>query len=300
MNVRGTLNFKHLRYFAEIARRGSVVAAARAMYVAPQTVSSQLRMLEEEVGQALFERVGRRLKLTSAGETALDYANAIFALGDEFGAVMRGTGKARNQMLRVGITESVPKLLSVRLLQVLTERHGATLELHCHEGSFVELLGQLAAGGLDVVLADAAVPSNLARVLQARALADSGISFVAVRRRAATLARRFPASLDGEAYVSGSAPSSLQTQAIEAWFARQGVNPRIAGRIDDSALLLGFAQGGLGVIAVPTSIESEVLSNHGLGVVGRTGEVRQQVFLVRARGRRPHPLVADLESGQGM
>jgi len=297
MNARRPLNLKHLRYFAEIARRGSVVAAARALYLAPQSVSSQLRMLEESVGQALFERVGRRLVLTSAGETALDYANAIFALGDELGAVLQGAVKARNQLLRVGITESVPKLLSVRLLQSLVERHADSMELHCQEGTFIKLLGKLAAGELDVVLGDAAVPTNLARTLQARALTDSGISFLATRRLSARLARRFPASLEGTAYIAGSAPSSLQTQAIEAWFARQGVRPRIAGRIDDSALLKGFAQGGLGVIAVPTSIEREVVDHYALGVVGRTDEVRQQVFLIRTRGRRPHPLVAELESG---
>ena len=296
MTSRRPLNLKHLRYFAEIARRGSVVAAARALYVAPQTISSQLRMLEEAVGQALFERAGRRLKLTSAGETALDYANAIFALGDELGAVLQGSVRARNQLLRVGITESVPKLLSVRLLQSLVERHAGTLELHCQEGTFVELLGRLAAGELDVVLGDAAVPTNLARTLQARALTDSGISFLAMPRLATRLARRFPTSLDGTPYVAGSAPSSLQTQAIEAWFARQGVRPRISGRIDDSALLKGFAQSGLGVIAVPTSIEKEVVDHYALGVVGRTTEVRQQVFLIRTRGRRPHPLVAELEA----
>ena len=297
MNAGRPLNLKHLRYFAEIARRGSVVAAARALHVAPQTISSQLRMLEESVAQPLFERTGRRLKLTSAGETALDYANAIFALGDELGAVLHGSIKARNQLLRVGIAESVPKLLSVRLLQGLVERHADTLELHCQEGTFVELLGKLAAGELDVLLGDAPVPTNLARTLQARALTDSGISFLAMRRLAARLARKFPASLEGVAYVAGSAPSSLQTQAIEAWFAREGVRPRIAGRIDDSALLKGFAQCGLGLIAVPTSIEREVIDHYGLGVVGRTEAVRQQVFLIRARSRRPHPLVAELESG---
>jgi hypothetical protein len=46
---------------------------------------------------------------------------------------------------------------------------------------------------------------------------------------------------------------------------------------------------------VPTSIEIEVMQRYGLGLVGRSEEIRQAVFLVRARVRRPHPLVAELE-----
>jgi LysR family transcriptional regulator, transcriptional activator of nhaA len=110
------INLKHLRYFAEVARRGSVSAAARALFVTPQTISGQLQELEQSVGQPLFDRVGKRLILTTAGDTALDYANMIFALGDELGAVLRSKARARRVALRVGITDSVPKLLTVSTL----------------------------------------------------------------------------------------------------------------------------------------------------------------------------------------
>jgi LysR family transcriptional activator of nhaA len=296
MNNLRPVNFKHLRYFAEIARRGSITAAARALHVAPQTVSSQLLELEEGMGQALFERIGRGLRLTSAGEIALDYANAIFALGDELAAVLRGAARPRSVQLRVGVTDSVPKLLSVRLLQPVIDAHRNNLELNCREGRFVELLAQVAAGELDVVLADTAVPANLARSLQSRTLAESGASFVAARPLANSLARRFPASLHDAPYVVGSAPDSLHSQAVDAWFARHSLRPRIVGHVDDSALLTGFAQSGLGVITVPTSVEQEVLKHHGLGLVGRADDIRQSVFLIRARVRKPHPLVAELEA----
>lgn len=290
-----SINLKHLRYFAEVARRGSVSAAAKALFVAPQTVSAQVQALGHSVGQPLFERVGRRLLLTPAGQTALDYANAIFALGDELGAVLRGGARPKAIVLRVGVTDSVPKLLTVALLQPLIERHRRELELFCREGVYTELLGRLAAGELDVVLADAAVPANLARSLHAVALTDSGMSFVASRELAAKYRKRFPQSLDGAPFLAGSSPASLPGQALEAWFARQDVRPHVVGRIDDSGLLKGFAQRGLGVIALPTSIEADVARRYALRLVGRTEELRQSVFLIRSRGRRTHPLVAELE-----
>jgi LysR family transcriptional activator of nhaA len=290
------LNLKHLRYFAEVARRGSVTAAAQTLFVAPQTVSAQVQELEASIEQPLFERAGRKLLLTIAGQTALDYANAIFALGDELGAVLRRGARPKRIVLRVGVSDSVPKLLTVALLQPVIDGHRAELELLCHESTFAEVLGQVGAGDLDVVLADAPVPASLARSLQARVLADSGLTFLALHPLAARLARKFPASLDGAPFLAGFSSSSLLGQAIESWFVRHDVRPHIVARIDDSALLKGFAQKGLGVAAVPTSIEEEVARQYGLGIVGRTAEVRQSVFLIRARSRRPHPLVAELEA----
>jgi LysR family transcriptional activator of nhaA len=292
------LNFKHLRYFREVAERGSVSAAARALFVAPQTVSAQIQELEESIGQALFERVGRRLLLTTAGATALEYARNIFALGEELATVLGGRQRARVISLRVGTTDSVPKLMTVSLLQPVIRRHLMELELDCREGAYADLLGQLAAGQLDMVLSDTAVPANLTRALQARVVSDSGMTFVGAPALS-RLKKDFPGSLDGAPFLAGAATNSMLSQSLEAWFARNAVRPHVVGRIDDSALLKGFAQQGLGVAAIPTSLETEVLRQHGLIVLGRTQDIRHSIFLLRARARRPHPLVAELESSRG-
>lgn len=291
------MNLKHLRYFQEIARRGSITAAAKAIHLAPQTLSAQLLMLEESVGQPLFERVGRRLVLTAQGATALEYANTIFALSAELADVLKGRARPRQQRLRVGVMDSVPKLQTLAILSPLVDSHAGALELHCEEGPQAVLLGRIATGELDLMLADSPVPANLSRGLQAMEATTSGMSFVAAPALAARLAKRFPGSLDGAPFVAGSAPGSLIEQALEAWFARHKLRPAVAGHVDDSALLKGFAQAGLGVIAVPTSVEVEVLHGYSLKLVGRTEEVRQTIYLIRARGRRTHPLVAELEAG---
>ena len=289
------LNLKHLRYFAEVARSQSVTRAAQRLLVAPQTVSAQVKALEGSIGQPLFERAGKKLIITSAGATALDYANAIFALGDELGSVLRGTSSPKRLSMRVGITDSVPKLLTVSALQPLIQRHRKRLDLTCVEGGFGELLGQVVAGELDVVLADATVPANLSRSLHSRHWSESGISFMAAPQLQAVLHKNFPASLQDAPYLAGAGPSSLLGLAIEAWFGKHAVRPHIAGQIEDSAQLKGFAQTGLGFIAVPQSIESEVTRQYGLRVVGRTAEVRHAVYLISPRARRSHPLVAELE-----
>lgn len=290
------INLKHLRYFAEVARRGSVSAAARALYVTPQTVSGQIQELERSVGQSFFDRVGKRLVLTGAGATALDYANAIFGLGDELAAVLRSEAGARRLTLRIGITESVPKLTTVATLAPLIERYRDQLELTCNEGSYPELLGRVAAGELDMVLGDTAVPASLARSLHVVILAEDGVSFLAAPALAARLKGKFPQKLHDSPFLSSSATHSALSPALDAWFARHKIHPHIVGRFDDSALLKGFAHAGLGIAAVPTAIERDVARQYGLKLVGRTDEVRQALYLARARVRRPHPLVAELEA----
>lgn len=291
-----SLNLKHLRYFTEVARRGSVSAAARALCVAPQTVSAQVQELEGSIQRPLFERVGRRMVLTQAGQTALEYANGIFALGDELGAVLRGKARERHLSLRVGVTDSVPKLLTALALQPVVTAHAKELEIVCHEGRFTELLGQVASGEVDMVLTDAAAPSNMTRLLHTQVISESGISFLAHRNRAARLSRGFPKSLDDAPYIAGSSSSSLMSQAIEAWFARNDIRPKIVGRIDDSALVKAFAQQDLGFIAAPSSIQEHITDQYGLKPIGQSADVRYTLFLIRPQGRRPHALVAELEA----
>ena len=74
------LNYKQLYYFWHVARSGGVTRAAQQLHLTPQTISGQVAELEQSLGVALFNRVGRRLVLTAAGRQALEQAGAIFSL----------------------------------------------------------------------------------------------------------------------------------------------------------------------------------------------------------------------------
>jgi LysR family transcriptional activator of nhaA len=272
-----------------------VTAAARALFVTPQTVSGQLQELESAIGQRLFERVGRRMLLTHAGETALDYARAIFALGEELKNVLQGGTRARSIVLRVGIVDSVAKLQTISTLQPVIERHRNELELVCQEGAYADLLGRVGAGELDMVITDSPVPPSLARSLHTLCIAETGVSFMATANLCSRLKRGFPESLDEAPLLSSLNAHSPLTQSLETWFTRHRIRPHIVGRIEDSALLKGLAHSGLGIVAVPTLIEHEVARQYGLKSIGRVDEVRVPLLLARARSRRPHPLVAEIE-----
>lgn len=293
------LNFKHLRYFLEVAREGSIAGAAKRLFVSPQTVSSQIQRLEASVGHTLFERAGRGLALTPDGEVTKDYASAIFALGEELAAVFAGKGLPRRLLFRVGVTEAVPKLLAARVIEPVVAKHRGEIELVCVESAFTSLIGIVAAGKLDALLCELPVPPNLVGALQGRELMSSGTVFLATRSLAAKLHGRFPNSLDGAPFLTWSANSHLG-QALELWFAQHAIAPRIIGRFDDSALMKSFAARGLGIVAAPAVIEADVRQQYGLHRLGRTDEVRQPFFLIRPKRHRNHPLVHEIESGAAL
>jgi LysR family transcriptional activator of nhaA len=292
----GRINLKHLHYFHEVVREGSLTGAARRLHLAPQTLSSQVRDLERALGRTLLKRVGRRLVLTPDGEVARDYAESIFALGTELRRVMSGRAEARRLGLRLGVTDSVPKLLTARVLAPLLERHRERIELDCVEGTVTGLLGRLAAHQLDAVLADQPVPPHLARSMRGRLLLKSGLSLVAAPQVRLALSGDFPACLDGAPMIAGSAESS-HSIAIDAWLGERDLRPRVIARCDDSALVKVFAQRGLGVACVPTVIESDVATQFGLQLVGRVPELNEPLYLIRPAGRHVHPLLEEIESG---
>ena len=298
MSIRppGRINLKHLHYFHEVAREGSLTAAARRLHLAPQTLSSQVRELERSLGRTLLERAGRRLVLTPDGEVARDYAESIFALGTELRRVMSGRAEPRRLGLRLGVTDSVPKLLTARVLAPLLERHRDRIELDCVEGPVTGLLAQLAAHQLDVVLADQPMPPSLARSMRGRLLLKSGLSFVAAPHVRMALSGDFPACLEGAPMVARSAESPLGI-AIDAWLAERGLTPRVVVRCDDSALTKALAQRGFGVACVPTVIESDVATQFGLQRVGRVPELSELLYLIRPAGRHVHPLLEEIEAG---
>ncbi len=85
-----TLNLKHLRYFWAVASNGSIARASELLHVTPQTISGQLRELEDQIGTKLFQKAGRNLALTEAGRLVFSYANEMFRLSNELQDVLAG------------------------------------------------------------------------------------------------------------------------------------------------------------------------------------------------------------------
>lgn len=285
----GQLNYKHLFYFWMTAQESGLTRAAQRLHLTPQTICTQLQQLEDTLGVKLLQREGRGLTLTEAGRLAFDYADEIFSLGNEMKEAIRHRVATQPRRFAVGITDYLPKLVAYRLLQpvlALPER----VRLHCHEGRMENLAADLASHRLDLILSDRPLAAELPVKAFSHFLGESGLSFLAVDNLAKRHQAGFPASLDGAPLLLASSHSVLRGR-LQNWFESQGIHPRVVAEFDDSALMKVFGQGGAGIFCVPTLIETEVLAQFQVGLIGRTTEVTEYFYAISLERRLTHPAV---------
>jgi LysR family transcriptional activator of nhaA len=170
------LNYHHLRYFWMIATEGSLTRAARRLNVSPSSLSVQVKALEEQLGQALFERHGRSLQLTEAGRIALGYANSLFKLGDELLSTLEGLRPAARQTLRVGAVSTLSRNFQIELLRPLLGR--SDVEVVIQSGAFLDLLSRLRDHRLDIVLANQPAMQDQDEDWQSTLIAEQSVSLI--------------------------------------------------------------------------------------------------------------------------
>ena len=161
------LNFHHLHYFWAVAKEGNLTRAAEALHVSQSALSTQIRVLEEQLGHPLFIRAGRSLQLTEAGRLVLDYAETIFALGSELQTTLQSARQA-SQTLRIGAVATLSRNFQENLLRPFLGRDDLRITLE--SGSLDELLERLALHKLDVVLTNRAVSADSQHPWQCRLL----------------------------------------------------------------------------------------------------------------------------------
>lgn len=271
-----SVNYNHLRYFWTVARVGSVSAAARILNLTQPTVSSQLRHFERSIGSALFDGEGRERQLTEAGHLLFRFAEEVFSLERQVHDAFAGLPTGRAPSLRVGVTDGIPKLLVHRFVLPAVQLPEAP-RLVVREGSPESLLALLDDHALDVVLLDA--PATGRMTGRAHALGASDVALFASPEVARVYRRGFPASLDGAPMLMPPQGTVLR-QALDAWLAVEGLQPRIVAEIDDSALLKEMGRSGLGLIALPVAIADEARTRYGVRQVGVVEGARVMYYAV--------------------
>jgi LysR family transcriptional activator of nhaA len=283
------LNYHHLLYFWTVAKEGSIARACEKLRLAQPTISGQLKVLEDTLGEKLFVRQGRGLALTQAGHVAFRYADEIFSLGREFQDVLKGRPQGRAMRLHVGVSDLIPKLIAYRILEPAL-RLPEPVRLVCQEDTPERLMTELSTHSLDVVLTDVPVPPPVRVKAYSHPLGNCGVTFFAAPGLAARYRRNFPASLDGAPFLLPLEGSALR-RSLEQWFDSRSIRPEVAGEFKDSALLKTFSQAAVGICAVPSAIEKEVRGHYRMNVIGRTSEIQEHFFALSVERRLRHPAV---------
>ncbi len=281
------LNFNHLRYFWTVAKEGSIARACEVLHLTPQTISGQLKVFEESIGNALFQRSGRGLVLTDTGRLVKQYADEIFALGGELSQQLRDAGPVNS--FTVGLVDSIPKLIAYQLLEPLITS-ADPVKLVCHEGKIDQLSSDLALHKLDMVLTDTPLPAGHAIKAYNHHLGSTQVGFYAHRRIARKYSAKFPASLEGAPMLLPVQASAMRRD-LDDWFLRNSIQPKITGEFADSALIKAFGEAGAGIFPAPAAISEHIEQTYHCRFIGNADGISESYYAVSVERKLKNPSV---------
>ncbi len=281
------LNFHHLRYFWLVARDGNLTRTARALHVSQSALSSQIRQLEEHLGEPLFSREGRRLELTEAGRITLDYAEDIFGTGGQLLATLRA-GRSRGDVLRIGAVATLSRNFQESFVRPLFTDAEARLRLV--SGSFDHLLGRLGAHELDLVLSNRPVRGDSEPTFVCRRIARQQVSLVGHPRATAV---RFPQDLEAVPLILPTPDSEIRT-AFDTLCEQLGVRPSVFAEVDDMALLRLLARDTRAVALLPSVVVRDELRSGILQEHCVVPDLHEVFYAITVSRRYQHPLLEPL------
>lgn len=285
------LNFHQLLYFREVARAGTISAAARGLHVSQPAVTAQLRQLERRLGGPLYRRKGNGLELTELGRTALAYADDINGLGRELTARAR-EARERAPRLRVGIPDTISKWVVNRLLSPVFSRADGTW-LSVREGALDRLVDDLLDRRMDIVLSDRPSFAYEAKRLRQTLLRASDVALFGASDLIEPLRDGFPQSLDGAPFLLPGEDLPMRRR-LEEWFSEIGVTPKVIAEVDDSALLKVFGCEGRGIFPAPALVAAEVRRRYDVSELGPAKGVTEQYYALTAAQPSGVSALADL------
>jgi len=270
------LNFHHLFYFWRVAKLGHLTRAAQELHTSQSAVSAQIRQLEERIGDALFERAGRRLALTETGRLVLSYADTIFGLGQEMLGRLQGRS-AGMMRLRVGSVATLSRNYQENWLRPLMAHPAVVLTLE--SGLLEGLIERLLQHQLDVVLANETVPADPDRPLHCRFLGSQSISLVGPAGQWRGRSLRIPDDLDGLEIALPGPRHALRAQ-FDALCAAAAVAPRLRAEVDDMAMLRLIARDSGWLAVLPEVVVQDELRAGTLVTVGRSAALQERFYAI--------------------
>ena len=240
------LNYRHLRYFQAVAHEGHLTRAAERLNLSQSALSVQIKTLEARLGHALFDRVGRELRLTEAGRIALDHADRIFATGDELLDTLSADGGAR-RALRIGALATLSRNFTMSFLAPLLGRDDVDIVLR--SGTPAELFGALSALNLDVLLLNMPAPRDEVTRFHAHHLDDQPVSLVGTYTRAGA-ERDLTTLLQSHPLLLPTRGTALRA-AFDTFCDQNDLRPEVAAEVDDMAMLRLLARADAGLAVLP-------------------------------------------------
>ena len=283
------LNFHHLRYFWAVAKEGNLTRAAAQLHVSQSALSAQIKQLEKELGQSLFQRTGRTLTLNEAGRLAFAYAETIFTTGNELMAVLREGRREEREVLRIGAVATVSRNFQENFIRPLLDR--PNVELVLCSGSLPELLSRLRVHSIDLILSNQRVHASASDPWRCRRIARQPVSLVGRPRTSTPF--RFPEDLTDAPLLLPGRDNDIRA-SFDVRCEQLGIRYRVRAEVDDMALLRLLARDSDAIALVPAVVVQDELSTGRLVEYAVVPDLHENFYGVTIQRRYEPPLVQAL------
>jgi len=252
------VTFRQLRVFAEVARTGSVARAAEALHLTPPAVSMQVKEVESQVGLPLFDRHGRSVSLSLAGEYFLVHAKKLLAALKEADDAMQRLKRVERGLLTIGMVSTAKYFVPHLLARFHEEHAGVEVRLKL-AANREQLVGLLAASEVDLAIMGRP-PRELAT--RAETFASHPLVFAAPVGHPLLATPQAPAALLARYPLLVRERGSGTRAAMEGFFAEQHVTPQILMELPSNETLKQAVIAGMGL---------SFLSRHTIGLELQSG-----------------------------
>jgi LysR family transcriptional activator of nhaA len=283
------LNYNHLRYFWAVAHNGNLTRTAESLHISQSALSLQIKKLEEQLGQQLFLRQGKKLVLTEAGRVALEHADIIYANGEELLSALQHEGGV-HKILRVGALSTLSRNFQIRFLEPLFDVDRARVVVR--SGTLPHLLGELEAHRIDVVLTNLVPARDAGTAWNAHTIDTQPISLIGPPDHPWADAK-LEQILDTAQLVVPTRETAIRV-AFDALTDRYNIRPNLAAEVDDMALLRLMARQRRHLVVVPPIVVTDELSSGELCEVMQLPNCTETFSAIRLERRFPNELLQKL------
>jgi len=241
------MDFRQLEIIQAIAETGSFTACGKKLNVSQSAISRQMLLLEEELGEALFQRVGRRVRMTAAAETLVQLGQRVFQdVRDTVGTITDRTGALRG-MLRLAGGMTVCLYVFPPLLKHLKRVH-PQLEIRVTVATAVRSVEDIRAGRIDAGLLT--LPVDESDLVTVPVLREELLLVTMPAHPLARKKRIVSADLADEPFVLFE-PGSATRRVIDSFFFTEKVEPTIVMETENVEIIKAMVKTGLGIGIVP-------------------------------------------------
>ncbi len=270
------MDLRQLRYFKAIIEEGTITGAARKLHISQPPLSSQMHLLEKELGSTLFERGARQIVPTEAGSRLYRYALEMLELESAAREEISNLKTGHQGILHLGMVSSGGHEKLYGLLREFKSRY-PHIQVKVHEGNSYELLEQLRKGKLDVSLLRS--PFSL-----------YGLDLVPLEKTSMAVGlsgKAFPSFQPGSFLLKDL--TGLPLILYRRWekiimeeCEKEKFQPDVYCVADDARTCREWAEAGLGAALVPLT----VLEKSGELMVGKLQEeaLQSELYLARRKG----------------